>query len=93
MPKGVPKNPRPGFVVLHEVAPGTWEVLGEVERRPGLPGRAARTAAIREATGGDARGEERYAALLRSEWNLSQNWDAESPEGTERLPARRPRRS
>lgn len=63
----------PGFIVLREVADGRWELLGEVARRRGLPARAARTAAIMEATAGVARAGERYAAILRSEWRIAQD--------------------
>jgi hypothetical protein len=66
---------QPGFVVLREVAPGRWELLGEVARTRGLPARAARTAAIMKATKGKAARGERYAAVLRSEWRVALDWD------------------
>ncbi|HSL12297.1 MAG TPA: hypothetical protein VLA82_13380 [Actinomycetota bacterium] len=65
----------PGFVVLREVGDDRWEMLGEVPRRRGLPARAARTRAIMDATGGKARPGEVYAAVLRSEWRVSLDWD------------------
>jgi hypothetical protein len=64
----------PAFVVLREDADGRWEVLGEFARRRGLPARAARSAAIMQASGGTARTGERYAAVLRSEWKVSLDW-------------------
>jgi hypothetical protein len=64
----------PGFVVLRELPGGRWELLGEVARRRGLPARAARTRAILDATGGKAKVGEVYAAVLRSEWRIAQDW-------------------
>jgi hypothetical protein len=68
------RGPAPGFVVLRQLDDGRWELLGEVPRRRGLPGRAARSAAIHEASGGAARPGEVYAAVLRSEWRIAQDW-------------------
>ena len=67
----VPSAPRAWFVVLHEFAPGRWQVVGEVPRRPGLPARAARVQAVREATGSDPAPGQTYAAVLRSEWRVA----------------------
>jgi hypothetical protein len=64
----------PGFVVLRELPDGRWELLGEVVRRRGLPARAARSRAILDTTGGKARAGEVYAAVLRSEWRVAQDW-------------------
>lgn len=66
--------PGPAFVVLRLAPDGRWTVLGEVPRRRGLPARAARSAAIQEATEGQAQAGEVYAAILRSEWRIAQNW-------------------
>jgi hypothetical protein len=66
--------PAPGFVVLRKNADGQWQLLGEVRRRRGLTARAARSAAILEVTGGAARAGETYAAVLRSEWRVAQDW-------------------
>jgi hypothetical protein len=49
-------------------------MLGEVQRRRGLPARAARTRAILDATHGNAKAGEVYAAVLRSEWRIAQDW-------------------
>lgn len=65
----------PGFVVLRDRGNGQWELLGEVPRKRGLPARAARTQAILDATGGDAKPGESYAAVLRSEWRIAQDWN------------------
>jgi hypothetical protein len=64
----------PGFVVLRSLGDGRWEMLGEVQRRRGLPARAARTRAILDATHGNAKAGEVYAAVLRSEWRIAQDW-------------------
>lgn len=66
----------PSFVVLRETADGAWELLGEVRRKPGLTAQAARTQAILEATGGQAKAGEVYAAVLASEWRVAQKWSA-----------------
>ena len=64
----------PGFVVLREVSRGRWQFLGEVERKRGLAARAARTQAILDATNGEAREGDVYAAVLRSEWRVAMDW-------------------
>lgn len=69
------KKPKPpGFVVLEQTAAGHWRLLGEVRRKPGLTAQAARTAAIMEATKGNAKAGTTYAAVLRSEWQIAQKW-------------------
>ncbi|HET7521314.1 MAG TPA: hypothetical protein VFK61_07225 [Candidatus Limnocylindria bacterium] len=65
----------PGFVVLRQAAGGRWELLGEVPRRRGLTARAARTAAILQATGGRASAGEQYVANLRSESRMAGEWN------------------
>ncbi len=64
----------PGFVVLRELPNGHWQLLGEVQRRRGLPARAARSQAILDATKGEAKAGEAYAAVLRSEWRIALDW-------------------
>ena len=64
----------PAFVVLRREPDGRWTELGEVPRPRGLPARAARSAAIALVTDGMARAGERYAAVLRSEWRIAQDW-------------------
>jgi hypothetical protein len=63
----------PAFVVLKKVG-AKWELLGEFPRRRGLTARAARTQAILDATDGKAKAGEEYAAVLRSEWRVAQDW-------------------
>jgi hypothetical protein len=69
------KQRGPGFVVLRHVGDSDWELLGEVQRKRGLPARAARSQAILDATDGAARPGEVYAAILRSEWRVSLDWE------------------
>ena len=66
--------PAPGFVVLRRADDGRWEVLGEAPRKPGLTARAARSRAIMDASQGTAKAGEIYAAVLRSEWRVAQDW-------------------
>jgi hypothetical protein len=58
-------------VVLQEVGPDQWRVVGEVGRRPGLPARRSRGEAIRDVLGREPRTDEHFAVLPRSEWQLS----------------------
>lgn len=58
-----------GFVVLREVEPGLWQLIGDVDRRPGLAERAARARAVRDAVGEISAGGT-YAALHRDEWQV-----------------------
>ena len=74
--KATAKPSGPAFVVLHQEEDGKWELLGEVQRKRGLPARAARTQAILDATGGRAKTTDVYAAVLRSEWRVAQDWSA-----------------
>lgn len=68
----------PGFVVLRRVEGDGWQMLGEVQRRRGLPARAARSQAVLDATDGAARRGEVYAAVLRSEWRVALDLDLPS---------------
>ena len=70
-----PTRGAPGFVVLRKVGKDRWQFLGEVARRRGLPARAARTQAILDATNGKAKEGDTYAAVLRSEWRVSLDWE------------------
>jgi hypothetical protein len=65
---------KPGYVVLHEVRPGQWRLVGEADRQPGRTARAARAQAILDATEGNAKEGEIYAAVLRSEWRIALDW-------------------
>jgi hypothetical protein len=71
MPK---RSSRPGFVVLRQVDEDHWKLLGEFERKPGATARGARSQAIMDATEGEAKAGEVYAALLRSEWRVALDW-------------------
>jgi hypothetical protein len=61
----------PAFIVLRQLDDDTWELIGEVPRRRGLPARKARAQAVLDATGGDVVAGARYAAVLRSEWRVA----------------------
>jgi ATP-dependent Clp protease ATP-binding subunit ClpA len=63
-------SPRPAYVVLKQVAENSWELVGEVDRRPGIPARKSRAQAVRDA-GGDPESGEAYAVLPRSEWRCA----------------------
>ncbi|WP_163509917.1 hypothetical protein [Fodinicola acaciae] len=62
------------FVVLRQTGHDQFEFVAEVERRPGLPARKARRAAIVAAIGGEPAAGETYAAILRSEWRIGFDW-------------------
>jgi hypothetical protein len=65
-------NPRAGaYVVFQQLSEDDWRVLGEANRRPGLPARRSRAQAIRDVLGREPRNDEVFAVLLRSEWRLS----------------------
>lgn len=64
----------PSFVVLRQMPSGKWQLLSEVPRKRGISARAARTQAILDATDGKAKLGETYAAVLRSEWRIAQDW-------------------
>ena len=61
----------PGFVVLRQLGNETWQLVGEVPRRAGLPARQARAQAIVDATGREPAATDRYAVVLRSEWRIA----------------------
>lgn len=61
----------PAYVVLRQVGTDRWQVVGEVERKPGLTARNARAQAIEDATGGKAKAGQVYRAVLRSEWRIA----------------------
>jgi hypothetical protein len=63
-------RPGPGYVVLKQVSENRWELVGEVERQPGLPARKSRTRAVLDA-GGDPESGAVYAVLPRSEWRCA----------------------
>jgi hypothetical protein len=59
------------YVVLQQVGPEEWRVLGEVGRRPGLPAKKSRAQAVRDVLGREPESGEKFAVLPRSEWQLS----------------------
>ncbi len=71
MGKAARETSKPGFVVLRQLDDDTWQLIGEVPRRAGLPARKARAQAIADATGEDPAPGDRYAAVLRSEWRIA----------------------
>jgi hypothetical protein len=50
---------------------GEWRVVGEVDRRPGLPARRSRAQAIQDVLGREPDRGEAFAVLPRSEWRLA----------------------
>ena len=60
-----------GYVVLQQVGDDEWRVLGDVDRRPGLPARRSRAQAVRDVLGREPADDEVFAVLPRSEWRLS----------------------
>jgi hypothetical protein len=66
---------RGGYVVLHQRRDGDWRVLGEVDRRPGLPARRSRGQAVRDVLGREPADDEVFAVLPRSEWRLALTTD------------------
>ena len=62
---------KPAYVVLRQVGKDKWQLVGEVNRRPGRTARDARAQAIRDATGGTVKAGEVYRAVLRSEWRIA----------------------
>lgn len=58
------------YVVLQQLRPDEWRVLGEVGRKPGLPARKSRAHAVRDVLGREPRDGEAFAVLPRSEWRL-----------------------
>jgi hypothetical protein len=59
-----------GYVVLQRVGDADWRLLGEVNRRPGLPARKSRAQAVRDVLGHEAEDGEIFAVLPRSEWRV-----------------------
>ena len=56
------------YVVFQRVGDDDWRVIGEIERRPGLPARKGRGQAIRDVLGREPEAGEAFAVLQRSEW-------------------------
>jgi hypothetical protein len=67
-------RPQPMYVVLREVTGGTWLLVGEVARHPGLPARRGRAQAVEDALGRPPVAGERLAVIPRSEWRVGLDW-------------------
>lgn len=61
---------RPGYVVLQHVSGDEWRLVGEADRRPGLPARKSRAQALRDVVGRDKETGEVFAVVPRSEWRV-----------------------
>jgi len=59
-----------GYVVLQQLGDREWRVLGEVDRRAGLPARKSRAQAVRDVLGREPENGEVFLVLPRSEWRL-----------------------
>jgi hypothetical protein len=57
-----------GYVVLQQVRGDDWRMIGEVDRRPGLPARKSRAQAVRDVIGREPSEGEVFAVVPRSEW-------------------------
>ena len=62
---------KPGYVVLRRVGEDRWQVVGEVERRPGQTARVARAQAIKDAMGRNPKQGEAFRVVLLSEWRIA----------------------
>jgi hypothetical protein len=67
-------RPHPTYVVLREATDGTWSLVGEVPRRPGLPARRSRAQAAEDALGRRPAPGERLAVIPHSEWRVALDW-------------------
>lgn len=54
--------------MLQQTGSDEWRMIGEVDRRPGLPARKSRGQAVRDVIGREVKGGEVFAVLPRSEW-------------------------
>ena len=61
---------RGGYVVMQQLGDDEWRMLGDVDRRPGLPARRSRAQAVRDVLGREPADDEVFAVLPRSEWRL-----------------------
>jgi hypothetical protein len=60
-----------GYVVFQQLGDDEWRLLGNVDRRPGLPARKSRARAVVDVLGREPADGEVFAVLPRSEWRLS----------------------
>ena len=54
--------------MLQQVGSDEWRLIGEIDRRPGLPARKSRGQAVRDVIGRETKECEVFAVLPRSEW-------------------------
>src|SRR5262249_39610596 len=80
----MPAPAHPGYYVFRKVGDDLWQLVGEADRRPGLPARKSRIQAIADVTGGAPRDDEGYPVIPRSAWNLSAR-DPDQLPGTDRM--------
>jgi hypothetical protein len=59
-----------GYVVLQQVRDDEWRLVGEIDRRPGLPARKSRAQAVRDLIGREPKDSEVFAVVPRSEWRV-----------------------
>jgi hypothetical protein len=59
-----------GYVVLQRVRDDEWRLVGEIDRRPGLPARKSRAQAVRDLLGREPQDSEVFAVVPRSEWRV-----------------------
>jgi hypothetical protein len=66
----VPAPIHGGYVILQQVGDDDWRMVGEADRRPGLPARKSRAQAVRDVLGRAASDGEVFAVVPRSEWRV-----------------------
>lgn len=57
-----------GYVILQQLGGEKWRMVGEMDRRPGLPARKSRAQAVRDVIGREPHEHEVFAVVPRSEW-------------------------
>jgi hypothetical protein len=55
-------------MVFQKISGDDWRLIGEVNRRPGLPARRSRGQAVRDVIGREPTAGEVFAVVPRSEW-------------------------
>ena len=63
----------PGYVVLKRTDDGCWRVIGDVDRRPGVPARRSRALAVADVLGRAPEASQEFRVLPRSEWRLAED--------------------
>jgi hypothetical protein len=57
-----------GYIVFQKIGDEDWKLVGQIDRRPGLPARRSRGQAVRDVIGREPKADEVFAVLPRSEW-------------------------